>query len=394
VVRAGAGAGTGPDALAAADAALRTVDEALGGREADLAVLTVGSGYRDAVPALAAHVRARLRPRHLLGATAAGVIAGPSELESAPVLSVWAASLPGAVLAPLRYGPPDEGAEWLVPPADARALLVLAEPFSFPTEAFLRWLAQARPGLPVSGGLASAGAHRGHNRLVLDDDVASDGAVAVALGGRLVVRTLVSQGCRPVGDSFVVTRAAGNVVAELAGAPALQRLEETFAAASPRDRSLLRHGLHIGVVIDEYRSEFRAGDFLVRAVLGADPESGGLAVGDAFEVGRTVRFHVRDAHSADEDLRAMLRDLDDDVDAGLLFTCNGRGARLFGTSDHDAELISEALGGSALGGMFCAGEIGPVGARSHLHGFTASLLAVGSDPGAPTGSADPDVTGR
>jgi small ligand-binding sensory domain FIST len=381
-VRAGAGAGTGPDALAAADAALRTVESALAGREADLALLTVGSGYRDAFPELAAHVRARLGPRHLVGATAAGVVAGPSELESAPVLSLWAASMPAATIAPLRYEPADGGVEWLLPPADARALLLLAEPFSFPTEAFLRWLAQARAGLPVTGGLASAGAHPGGNRLVLDDDVSDDGAVAVALGGRLALRTLVSQGCRPVGDSFVVTRSAGHVVHELAGAPALQRLEETFAGASPRDRSLLRQGLHIGIVIDEYRSEFRAGDFLVRAVLGADPESGGLAIGDAVQVGQTVRFHVRDAHSADEDLRAMLRHLDDDVDAGLLFTCNGRGARLFGTSDHDAELVSEALGGSALGGMFCAGEIGPVGRRSHLHGFTASLLALGAEPGA------------
>jgi small ligand-binding sensory domain FIST len=193
------------------------------------------------------------------------------------------------------------------------------------------------------------------------------------------LRTLVSQGCRPIGDTYVVTRADRNLLQELAGEPPVERIREIFTHVDPSDRELMRAGLHIGLVIDEYRDDFRRGDFLVRGVLGAQSGTGAIAIGDHVRVGQTVRFQVRDAASADSDLRELL----DDARAGtrrpaaaLLFTCNGRGSRLFGTPNHDAEAVRAALGGIPLAGFFCAGEFGPVGQRSYLHGFTASLLVV------------------
>ncbi|MDP8970327.1 MAG: FIST C-terminal domain-containing protein, partial [Actinomycetota bacterium] len=359
------------------------VRDALRGRAPDLAVVFLGASYTPAAADVRDRVVESLAPRHLVGVTSgAGVIAGTQEIEDLAALSVWAACLPGAELTPLRYEPPRESPDglelgWEPPPQGAKGLLVLADPFTFPADGFLAWVDQARPGLPVSGGLASAGREPGHNRLLLDDAVVDSGAVAVAFGGDVRLRTLVSQGCRPIGSSYVVTRADRNLLQELAGEPPVERIRETFAEVDQAERRLMRAGLHIGTVIDEYREDFGRGDFLVRGVLGAEPDSGAIAVGDVVRVGQTVRFHVRDADSADEDLRELLSEFarTGSSDAALLFSCNGRGTRLFGSPHHDASLVREALGDLPLAGFFCAGEFGPVGPRSFLHGFTASMLA-------------------
>jgi len=258
---------------------------------------------------------------------------------------------------------PDEG-------LDADVLLLAADPFTFPTESFLRRLDRDRPGLPVLGGLASASSRPGGNRLVVDGRIETAGAAAVLVGGA-GVRTVVSQGCRPVGEPLVVTRGERNFVAELAGRPALERLRELAERADDAERALLQRGLQLGFVVDEHRAEFGRGDFLVRSVIGADRETGAIAVGEPVEVGRTVQFHVRDAAAADDDLRALLAA--ETAGAALCFTCNGRGKALFGAPDHDAGVVAETLGPVPVAGMFCAGEIGPVGRRNALHAFTASL---------------------
>nr|MBA2528867.1 FIST C-terminal domain-containing protein [Euzebyales bacterium] len=357
----------------------------LGGAPATLATVFVGGEYADRAEQLRSAVADCLHPEVLVGVTAQGVIAETAEIETPASLSVWAAALPGVVCTPLRYPPPASGAEstasWPAVPEDAHGLVVLADPFTFPVDGFLAWLDQARPGLPVTGGLASGSPRAGGNRLLLDDQVHTDGAVGVALGGGVRLTTLVSQGCRPVGRSYVVTGSERNIIVELGGQPAVERIQQAYAEVGEADRQRMRAGLHIGLVIDEYAEQHGTGDFLVRSVLGADPERGAVAVGDLVRLGQTVRFHVRDADSADEDLRRLLGRLPSQraPDAALLFTCNGRGSRLFGRPDHDAALVHEALGGAPLAGFFAAGELGPVGGRGHLHGFTASLLTVSAE---------------
>ncbi|MGH8887503.1 MAG: FIST signal transduction protein [Egibacteraceae bacterium] len=397
-VAAATGSGTGPDPVDAARSAVARVAEGLGGRSPDLAVVFVGAAYARNLDTLDALIGERLAPRHRIGTTTGGVIAEASELERLDCISVWAACLSGAHIAPLRYeppgggdGPPPQGdeapASWPEPPPDAHGVVAFADPGTFPPDAWLAWLEQARPGLPVSGGLASAG--RG-NRLLLDGRTYDGGAVAVAIGGDVRMRTLVSQGCRPVGNSYTVTRADRNLLQELGGAQPVRRIRETFIQADPTDQALMRDGLHIGTVIDEYKEAFHRGDFLVRGVLGAESGTGAIAVGDIMQVGQTVQFHVRDARSADEDLRELLGRFAEGEPppcAALLFTCNGRGRRLFGMPDHDASVVQEILGDIPLAGFFCAGEFGPVGSRSFLHGFTASLLVFDRppSPGDPAG---------
>jgi len=213
--------------------------------------------------------------------------------------------------------------------------------------------------------------------------VVDAGAVGVLLGPAVRVTTVVSQGCRPIGDPFVVTRADGTVVHELGGQPPLERLNEVAAHASEADLGLLQRGLHLGRVIDEHKDSFERGDFLVRSVVAGDTATGAIQLDDAIEVGATTQFQVRDADSADEDLRHLIGG--SQADAALLFTCNGRGRRLFPVPDHDAAIVADSLGGAPVAGIFCAGEIGPVGGRNFLHAFTASVALLTSTAG-PVGA--------
>jgi len=256
--------------------------------------------------------------------------------------------------------------------------LLICDPFTFPAGKLLDHLNDHVAGALVAGGMASSGTAERGSRLFLDGRTLSRGAVGARLTGARV-DLIVSQGCRPIGSPYTVTRAEGNVMQELGGRPPFQRLKELVTSLSQRDRQLLANGgLHVGRVIDEYRSEQRQGDFLIRAVIGADPDSGTIVVGDTIEVGQTVQFHVRDEESADEDLReALEREVTTlagrEPTGALLFTCNGRGSRLFQAPDHDAALVAKFFGEIPAAGFFCAGELGPVGGKNFLHGFTASI---------------------
>ncbi|MGH9135554.1 MAG: FIST signal transduction protein [Acidimicrobiales bacterium] len=372
-----------PVAAHAAGEVIGSILEQVGERP-DVALLFATAPHTGTLDDVARAVRSVLRPVVFAGATAASVVGRSQEVEERPALSLWAARFTGDVSVepaiPVRlqvvagpegwaiWGLPDVAVE---PGAPSRTLVLLPDPFSFPVAQFLDGLQERSPDLTVIGGLASAGRSAGGNRLVLDGAMHTDGAVGVLFPAGVRATTIVSQGCRPIGDPMIVTKAQGNILLELASEPALTRLLRMVEHLTPAERALAAQGLHLGRVVDERKDRYERGDFLIRNVLGADREAEAIAVGDEVEIGSTVQFQVRDADSADEDLRSLLAGRR--ADGALLFTCNGRGQHLFGTPDHDAELV-DAIAGGATAGMFCAGELGPVGGRTFLHGFTASVL--------------------
>ncbi len=352
----------------------------------DLAMLFVSSDLAEDIEQVAIAVRNRLGPIHLLGCTGEAIVGTAREVEGETALSLWAARLPNTTLRTMHLSferspeggaiigwPDDLPAEW---PADS-AVVMLGEPYSFPADALLERLNEDQPGVPVIGGMASGGMGPGENRVLLDANVFDEGAVAVMLHGGVRVRTVVSQGCRPIGRHFVITKAEQNVIYELGGRPALLQLKEIFDTLPTREQQLVQRGLHVGRVVSEYQDQFEQGDFLVRNVMGIDPDKGAVVITDFARVGQTVQFHIRDDQTADEDLRQMLTRAKQDAAAapsgGLLFTCNGRGTRLFREPHHDAHAIEKTLGDIPLAGFFAAGELGPVGGKNFMHGFTASL---------------------
>lgn len=350
----------------------------------DLALLFVTPPHAGALEDAGRAVGSILSAGVVLGCAAESVVGKRREVEATPAVSLWAGctgpvlpfvldpvSRPDDLTGDGLDGPPggwpDEGS------FDPVAAILIADPFSFPTASMLSWLQARHPGLPVVGGHASAALGPGGNRLFGENGVTDRGAVGALLGSGVEVAAVVSQGCRPIGKPLVATRAEGQVIYELAGQPALLRLMQLVEEGlSERDVGVINSGgLHLGRVIDEHRESFGRGDFLVRNVIGADRSNGAIAVGDAVEVGTTVQFHVRDAAAADEDLEGLLAGAR--AEAALVFTCNGRGTRLFGSPDHDALALAEALGEVPSAGFFATGEIGPIGGKNFLHGFTASI---------------------
>jgi small ligand-binding sensory domain FIST len=376
--RIGAGLSTLESAWEGTKAAREARGGARGRVEVDLAFLFLSPAHLDEAEAAAEAVREELAPRHLLGCVAEGVVAGVRELEEGPAVAVWAGVLSGAEIECFHVGAvqrEDGIAVAGVPVLDDPGLvLLLVDPRTFPAEPFLTRLNEAHERVPLVGGIAAGGRRPGAQALILDDAVHSEGAVGAVVSG-LPVLTVVSQGCRPVGHEAVITRCEGNVVYELAGRRALERLRGEIAALSFEEQALAARGLLVGLVIDENRPEYDTGDFLMRGLLGADNATGALALGDTVRVGQTLRFFVRDAASADADLRQALGGtLRHARPAGaLLFTCNGRGTNMFPEPDHDARVVAVLLGTQALAGFFCGGEIGPVGGKAFLHGFTATL---------------------
>jgi small ligand-binding sensory domain FIST len=373
------------------EAAAEAADRARAGLHArcDLAFVFASGHHLGMAKWLLSEVHERLEPRALLGCGAGGTVAGGHELEDTPGVVVWAAALPTAELETMHVTAERDAdgfrllglPESLTTPADEapaapdESVIALCDPFSFPPEVLLAAIERSRPRVPVLGGLASA-SFAGGAVLLQDGDIHTEGAVAVRMGG-LEVLPCVSQGAGPVGPEMTITRAEANVIGELAGKPAMERLGEVIGALPENERELASSGVLIGLVIDENRPEYDRGDFLVRPIIGADRESGAIAIGEQVRVGQTVRLQVRDAASADEDLRAALRAqaqaLGSDGAAGaLLFTCNGRGSHMFEIPDHDAAAIEDSLG-VPTAGFFCAGEIGPVGGHNFLHGFTATM---------------------
>jgi len=385
-VRASVGASESFDTV---EAAAEAADRARAGldRPCDLAVVFASGQHLGMAKWLLSEVHERLEPRALIGCGAGGTVAGGRELEDTPGTVVWCASLPGAELETVHLtaerdaegfrllGLPESLTEPVEEAAIDESVIALCDPFSFPAEELLAVLERTRPPVPVLGGLASA-AFAGGAMLMRDGEVHTQGAVGVRLRGAQVL-PCVSQGAGPVGPEMTITSAEANVIGQLAGKPAIERLGEVVASLPERERNLAASGMLIGLVIDENRPEYERGDFLVRPIIGADRDSGAIAIGEPVRVGQTVRLHVRDAASADADLREALRlqaeALGPDGAAGaLLFTCNGRGSRMFEVPDHDAGAVEDSLG-APTGGFFCAGEIGPVGGRNFLHGFTATM---------------------
>jgi len=333
-------------------------------------MLFVSGSHVEHMADLVAAVRSMISPSTMLAVSAGGVLGGGIEVEKGPAIALWAGTT-GPVDSVRMEG--FDRSTILGVPEDlvaGQTLLVLADPSSFPTEA----LFDALPGgVDVVGGLTSAAGEPGGNRLWIDGVEHTSGAVGVVFPSG-VVRPIVSQGCRPIGVPWVVTRADRHLVYELAGRPVRDRVNELIASLSRGDRLAAQRGLHLGIAVDDQTDELTHDDVLIRTVMGIEQTRQALAVGANVEVGQVVQFQVRDAASAGADLAHMLSREDRAIDGALVFASDGRGTRLFPAPHHDAGMVDDFSHGG-VAGMFCAGEVGPIGRRNVVHRFSATVLA-------------------
>ena len=353
----------------------------------DVVLLFASPAYGDSFPELVRETRERTGAGILLGCAASGFLANGAELEHHPGLALIALWLPGAILHPIRLhqehvGLLREPERWIAatgtPPDRINAWLLFAEPYRIDVQAVIQGVEQIHPGAAIVGGLSSGNIQERQTAIFFDDQVYDEGGVALAIGGPYQILPFVSQGCGPIGETWTITDTDRNALLAISNRPVLDVLRDTLASLPEPRRQQAMTRLVVGFAADEYRDEFHRGDFVVRGVIGIDQERGAIIVGGMPRVGQTIQFHLRDARAADVDLHQTLADArastrDCALVAGILCTCNGRGTKLFNTPSHDAAAVQAAFGDVPVAGLFCAGEIGPLGKRSVLHGFTATL---------------------
>ncbi len=370
-------------------AAVAELASAVASIKPDLAMLFVSPHFEDDCQEILSGLLDTTNARNLIGCTGDGIIGPTREVESAPAIALWVAELPDVRVMPfvldiddLRKFDSDE--DWTdrvcATPDQKPGFVILPEPFTFApgVEYALRQIDRIFPGGTVVGGLASAGQKAGQNRLFLNDQVLRQGLVGVSLSGRIVIEPVVSQGCRPIGEPFVVTKADENVIHELRGRPAMEVLQNIFREADPYDQSLMQAGgIHVGSSVGDDAGKSGGSEFLIRNLMGV-VENTGIAVTARVRLGQTIQFHIRDSKSADLEMKQLVRRKVDDMKSsplgGLLFTCNGRGSHMFGAPNHDIGVVNEVAKGCEIAGFFAAGEIGPIGRRTFIHGFTSSLI--------------------
>lgn len=336
---------------------------------------------------------ASIYPKVLIGCTGGGIIGAGEEVELSPALSLTAAAFEGTRLKgfhlldeqlPSPDAPPEAWHELLGvdDSADPPAFVLLADPFEFDLDAFLRGLDYAYPRSPKIGGLASDARQPGGNRLLLNSNVYTRGLVGLALQGNLRLDPVVAQGCRGIGQPLTVTAGERNLIHEINGKAPLKLLEETVRALGPRDRRLAETSLFLGFgsegALSLHSILNNAGnsgpEFVIRNLIGLDPRKGSLVVGTRVRPGQTVQFHLRDAEASAHDLSRLLDRFEaggHPPDGALLFSCLGRGEHLYKQPNHDSSAFRKRFPRAALGGFFCNGEIGPVGQTTYLHGYTS-----------------------
>jgi small ligand-binding sensory domain FIST len=360
----------------------------LEGESPDLLIAFFSPHFQAEYEALPGLLAKELQPQHLIGCSAGGLIGGGIEVEREKAIVLTAAVMPGTTIKTFHIHDDDlpdmdagpESWEKLVSVSkeDDPAFVLMPDPFSFKVDSLVQGLDFAFPKSKKIGGLASGASQPGMNALICGDKVYRDGCVGLSVAGNVVVETLVAQGCRPIGDAMRITRCKDNFLIELDGKPAVHALKDTLNGLGEHDQSLARNSLFLGIVMNEFKEEIKAGDFLIRNIMGIEPRTGALAVGEILTVGRTVQFHLRDAETSSDDLRHLLKEYKHEQDAtlvsgALLFSCLGRGRHLYGEPNHDSNCFRQFLGDVPLGGFFCNGEIGPIGGTTFLHGYTSSF---------------------
>ncbi len=363
------------------------IDRVLAGQQPDLLLLFASEHHADDYSAVPEEVRQYFPTARLLGCSGGGVVGGGREVEHSPALSITAAVLPDVRIEPFHLDSSgsdrliEDASGWRrqleIDSASSSHFVLLADPFSCDARGLLASLDSAYPESRKVGGLASGANRPGDNALFIDDEVWTEGVAGLMLNGDIAMDTIVAQGCRPVGPPLFITGAVRNRILELDGRRPTELLGELYEELSVADRKLFRHSLFIGVVMTEGRSEYSHGDFLVRNLVGVEPDTGVISVAELVEAGQVVQFHLRDADTSAEDLETLLRDYKTrngvTPDGALLFSCLGRGETLYGQPHHDSRMINAQLGEMPIGGFFCNGEIGPVNRRTFVHGYTSSI---------------------
>jgi small ligand-binding sensory domain FIST len=364
---------------------------------AELGLVFISAAFASEYSRLMPLLNDRLSVPVLIGCGGGGIVgvgAGQvQEVEQEPALTLCLAHLPGVQVhsfwireseLPDLDSPPQTWIDQIgIAPEAQPSFILLADPFSSQVNDLLQGLDFAYPGSAKVGGLASGRSMRGGSGLFFNHRYCEEGTVGCALSGNISLKTIVAQGCRPIGPVFRVIEGEQNIVLQVqeearsnCATTPLEALQNIIRDLGVKDRELAQHSLFVGVAYSEFQIELEAGDFLIRNLLGVDPRAGAIAIGDRVRSGQRIQFHLRDAQASAEDLELLLQRYKqqnqiETISGALMFSCLGRGERLYNKPNFDSGLFQQYLGEVPLSGFFCNGEIGPIGGSTYLHGYTS-----------------------
>jgi small ligand-binding sensory domain FIST len=372
---------------------------------ADLGFIFISSMFASEYPRLLPLLREKILIKVLIGCGGEGIIGGVDhrtrEVEEEPAIALCLAYLPEVQAQAFWISEedlpdldsPPQG--WIdrtgIDPQLNPQFVLLSDPLSSGINDLLQGLDFAYPGAVKIGGLASGGSNRGSG-LFCNDEYYDEGTVGVALSGKIVLKPIVSQGCRPIGPVFRVAEGERNIILKVFEGEAqkseeltpLDALQTLLRSLSEDDRELAQNSLFIGLAHSEFQMELKQGDFLIRNLLGIDPRMGAVAVGDRVRVGQRLQFHLRDSSTSADDLELLLKrhKLEENQAkpfGALMFACLGRGEELYNEPDYDSQIFSQYFGSLPVTGFFCSGEIGPISGSTYLHGYT-SVFGIACQP--------------
>lgn len=395
---------TRPSLEAAVNEVVETAQLRLG-FPADVGFIFISATFASEYPRLLPLLKERLALPALIGCGGGGIVGNPvaasasdlpiHEVEDEPALCLCLGHLPGVTVKtfwldeeqlPDLDSPPQDWVNYIgVDPASQPDFVLIADPMTSKIKDLLQGFDFAYPMAVKVGGLASGGGGQRCNGLFCDDQYYEEGSVGLALSGPVQIKAVVAQGCRPVGPIFRVVEGQRNVILDIEPdaddeqkdehETPLECLQSLLQELTEEERELAQHSLFVGVAHSAFRMELGQGDFLIRNLVGIDPRVGAVAIGDRVRSGQRIQFHLRDGNTSTTDLTTLLQEYrtanPEPVAGALMFSCLGRGEDLYDRPHHDSSLFRQFMGDVPVSGFFCAGEIGPIGGATYLHGYTA-----------------------
>jgi small ligand-binding sensory domain FIST len=390
MIRAGVGISTDGNAARAGLEAAGQVVTSLDGEQADWCIVFVTSEHRTNLRALLGSVSGATGTPYVVGCSAAGVLGAGRELEGGPAVAVLGVRSDQLRATPFLFH--DEGdqgmtasvrlGQRLVNSRDSQDLLMVwPDPFHVRPDRLLQGLDAVLGQVPVVGGAASSADANAPTFQFCGDETADGALSGLRLGGKFRHVVGVTQGCHPLGEPMRVTRAHENLILELDERPAYRALMDRAPGGLAQDLDWALNFLFVGLIPEPKPGELRPGEYLVRNIVTADPDTGVLAVSASVEEGQSIIFAHREATSAHNDLLRMLDEVSPERTGlpyrfGLYFNCLARGRSLYERNGVDLEVLQRRLPEVPMLGFFCNAEIAPLHGCNQLFTYTGVLLLV------------------
>jgi len=388
MIAAGVGYSTEEETVKAARQATKMAMERAKVSRADAAILFASISHSHSYPLLLETVEKIAGTSCLIGSSALGIVTTDAEIEEGPGIAVLviasdqisAVPLLGRSLKGRNLDAGIEIGRAIKSSIDPSSLLIiLPDTFGFEPEAFFQGIQETANQIPIVGGGSSENGTQRQTFQMCGRQSESNSVAGMLLSGAFNHTIAFSQACQPVGNPMVVTQARGNVIYELGGRSAHEAFCDLFQ--EPVDFHTAISLIFIGLPVDVKQTRLDRGKYLVRNIIGLDPEDGSITVAAPILEGQVISFTLRDPRRARQDMDRTLKELakqhtHQSPVFGIYFDCCGRGTSLYGKSGVDLALFKRYFGEIPLIGFFTYAEIAPIQQTNYLHNYTGVLVLI------------------